>query len=414
MNRIRVGGQGFPLLGRMPSYLAATVEEMKREALKLCGGMPDSLMDFGIGNPDQDVPAWILETMVIEARKSGASGYMPCHGIPELRESIAGWYRRNHGVCLNAEQDTIVTIGSKEGIAHLALALVNPGDIVIVPDPAYPIHAQAFEIAGAAVRRVPLESSEDFLLELEEIVRHSDHPIRALVLNFPCNPTGYCIEIGFFERVVEMAAKYRFWVIHDFAYADITFDEIRAPSILQIPGAMEVAVEFFTMSKSYNMAGWRVGFMCGNAKLIAALKHAKPYFDYGMYRPIQYTAAIALDSGGQYVEEVRNTYQRRRDLLLSGLDSFGWRVAPPQGGMFAWARIPTGFKHLKSVEFSRLLLNETGVVVFPGIGFGPGGDEFVRFSLVRGETVINRAIESMHKLFDVARIDQRESDLAIH
>lgn len=414
MNRIGSAEQGFPLQDRMPSYLAAAVEEMKKEALMLRGGMPGSLMDFGIGNPDQDVPTWILDTMVMEARKSGASGYTPCQGIPELRESIANWYQRNHSVSLNAEQDTIVTIGSKEGIAHLALALVQPGDIVIVPDPAYPIHAQAFEIAGATVRRIPLESSESFLLELEEVVRGSSNPIRALVLNFPCNPTGFCMGIGFFERVVELAARHRFWVIHDFAYADITFDEFHAPSILRAPGAMEVAVEFFTMSKSYNMAGWRVGFMCGNAKLVAALKHAKPYFDYGMYRPIQHTAAVALEHGGNYVEEVRNTYQRRRDLLLSGLASFGWHVSPPRGGMFVWARIPPPFRQLGSMEFSRLLLNETGVVVFPGIGFGPSGDEFVRFSLVRGESVINRAIDSMRKFLEVAHVRPKESDLAIH
>lgn len=401
MNMIGIPGQGFPLLEKMPSYLAADVDEMKNRALVLRGGKPGSLMDFGIGNPDQDVPHWILETMFTEAKKSGASGYMPSQGIPELRKSIVNWYQRNHSVDLNSEQDTIVTIGSKEGIAHLALALVQPGDIIIVPDPAYPIHAQAFEIAGATVQRIPLEPSENFLFEIEEHIRNSSKPIRGLVLNFPCNPTGLCMEDGFFERMVQLAIKHRFWIIHDFAYADITFDGFRAPSILKTPGAKDVGVEFFTMSKSYNMAGWRVGFMCGNAKVVKALKHAKPYFDYGMFRPIQHAAAVALECGGKYVKEVRNTYQRRRDLLLSGLLNIGWHVPPPRGGMFIWAQIPPPFKHLGSMGFSQLLLNEIGVVVFPGIGFGPSGNDFVRFSLTQEEAVINRAIDSMRKIFDV-------------
>lgn len=318
---------------------------------------------------------------------------------PELRESISSWYLHRHGVSLDFEREAIVTTGSKEGISHLALALVRAGDTVIVPDPAYPVHAQGFEIAGANIRRVPLQTPAQFLFDLEEeIVKGPDRPIRALVLNFPCNPSGCCVELSFFEKIVELAVKHSFWVIHDFAYADLVFDEYRAPSILQVQGAKEVAVEFFTMSKSYNMAGWRVGFMCGNAKLVAALKHVKPYFDYGMYRPIQYAASVALKYGGHYVAQVRDTYQRRRDVLVAGLRSCGWDVSPPQGGMFVWARIPSLFRHLRSLDYCQLLLNESGVVVFPGIGFGPLGDEFVRFSLIQNEVVIGRAVDSIRTI----------------
>jgi alanine-synthesizing transaminase len=346
MVEIETENRVFPLQKRMPKYLASAVEEMKQKALILRECSPDSLMDFGIGNPGQEAPSWILDTMIEEAGKIGASGYMPSHGIPELRESISSWYLHRHGVSLDFEQEAIVTIGSKEGISHLALALVRAGDTVIVPDPAYPVHAQGFEIAGANIRRVPLQTPAQFLFDLEEeIVKGPDRPIRALVLNFPCNPSGCCVELSFFEKIVELAVKHSFWVIHDFAYADLVFDEYRAPSILQVQGAKEVAVEFFTMSKSYNMAGWRVGFMCGNAKLVAALKHVKPYFDYGMYRPIQYAASVALKYGGHYVAQVRDTYQRRRDVLVAGLRSCGWDVSPPQGGMFVWgAMIESGVR----------------------------------------------------------------------
>lgn len=317
----------------MPCYLASTIENMKRQAMELRGCSADSLIDFGIGNPNLPVPDWMLDVLVTEVRKPAANSYMPSHGIPELRESISSWYRRCHNVAVDPERETIVTIGSKEGISHLALAIVRPGDTVVVPDPAYPIHFQAFEIAGAHVHRIPFKSPEMFLSELGEFMSKPGHHVRAVILNFPCNPSGCCVDISFFEQVVDMAEKYHFWLIHDFAYADLTYDDYQAPSVLQVPGAKKVAVEFFSMSKSYSMAGWRLGFMTGNPDLVAALKHAKPYFDYGMYRPIQYTAAVALEYGEDYVEGVKQIYQKRRDLFVKGLQSCGWhRKLPRQVG----------------------------------------------------------------------------------
>jgi len=349
-------------------------------------------------------PRHIVEKLCEVASREDTHRYSVSRGIPRLRRAIAGWYQRRFNVELDAERETIVTIGSKEGLAHLALATVERGDAVLVPNPAYPIHPYGFVIAGADIRHVPLTPDVDFFAELEKAIRDSWPKPKMLVLNFPANPTTQCVDLAFFERVIAIAREHNIWVVHDLAYADIVFDGYVAPSILQVPGAKDVAVEFFTLSKSYNMPGWRVGFMCGNEKLVGALAKLKSYFDYGTFTPIQVAAILALEGPQDCVEEIRLIYQKRRDVMCAGLEAAGWPVERPKATMFVWAQIPEAYRSLGSLEFSKKLLAEAKVAVSPGIGFGEYGDQFVRFSLIENEHRTRQALRSVREVFRRERI----------
>ncbi len=352
-----------------------------------------------MGNPDQPTPQHIVDKLVEAVQRGDTHRYSQSRGIPRLRRAMANWYQRRYGVDLDPQTEVIVTIGSKEGLAHLALATVGPGDSVLVPNPAYPIHPYGFVIAGADIRHVPLVSGVDFFAELEQAIRNSWPKPKMLVLNFPGNPTTQCVDLDFFEKVVAIAREHQIWVIHDLAYADLVFDGYVAPSILQVPGAKDVAVEFYTLSKSYNMPGWRVGFMCGNPTLVAALAKMKSYLDYGIFTPVQVAAIAALEGPQDCVEEIRQTYEVRRDVLCEGLNRLGWDVEKPRGTMFVWAPIPERYRDTGSIEFSKLLLNEAKVAVSPGVGFGEYGDDHVRFGLIENEHRTRQAVREMRRLF---------------
>jgi alanine-synthesizing transaminase len=324
--------------------------------------------------------------------------YSVSRGIPRLRRAICNWYRARYGVELDAETEAIVTIGSKEGLAHLAMATVERGDAVLVPNPAYPIHPYGFVIAGADIRHVPIGAGVDFFDELERAIRNSWPRPKMLLLNFPSNPTAECVELPFFERVVEVAREAGIYVVHDLAYADLVFDGYKAPSIMQVPGARDLCVEFFTLSKSYNMPGWRIGFMVGNRELVYALGRLKSYLDYGMFTPIQVAAISALEGPQDCVTEIRDMYQMRRDVLCEGMQAAGWAVDKPRGTMFVWARIPEPWRALKSLEFSKRLLAEAKVAVSPGIGFGEYGDEYVRFALIENAHRTRQAIRGIKEM----------------
>jgi alanine-synthesizing transaminase len=320
-------------------------------------------------------------------------------GIPRLRRAICNWYADKFDVDLDPETEAVVTIGSKEGLAHLAMAIVDQGDTVLVPNPAYPIHPYGFVIAGADIRHVPITKDVDFFAELEKAIRDSWPKPKVLLLNFPSNPTTDAVELDFFEKVIEIAKEHNIWVIHDLAYADIVFDGYKAPSILQVPGAKDIAVEFYTLSKSYNMPGWRVGFMVGNPRLVHALKRMKSYLDYGMFTPIQVAAITALEGPQECVQEICDMYRQRRDVLCQGLNSIGWEVTPPKATMFVWAPIPEPYREMGSLEFSKKLLKEAKVAVSPGIGFGEYGDDHVRFSLIENEHRTRQAIRGIREMF---------------
>jgi alanine-synthesizing transaminase len=385
----------FPRIRRLPPYVFAIVNELKGEAR----ARGEDIIDFGMGNPDQPTPQHIVDKLVEAAQRKDTHRYSMSRGIPRLRRAICNWYQRRYGVELNLETEAIITIGSKEGLAHLALATVGAGDAVLVPNPAYPIHPYGFVIAGADIRHVPLVQEVDFFAELEKAIRHSWPRPKMLVLNFPGNPTAQCVDLSFFEQVVGIAREHGIWVVHDLAYADIVFDGYTAPSILQIPGAKEVAVETFSLSKSYNMPGWRVGFMCGNATLIAALARMKSYLDYGMFTPIQVAAIAALEGPQECVREIADNYRRRRDVLCGGLNALGWKVEKPKATMFVWAPIPPRYRALGSLEFSKRLLEEARVAVSPGVGFGEYGDDHVRFSLIENEHRTRQAIRGIREMF---------------
>ncbi|MBU2817330.1 aminotransferase class I/II-fold pyridoxal phosphate-dependent enzyme, partial [Acidithiobacillus ferrooxidans] len=325
--------------------------------------------------------------------------YSVSRGIPRLRRAITTWYEHRYGVQLDPESEAIVTIGSKEGIAHLALATMGPGDTVLVPSPTYPIHPYGFVIAGADVRHVPMLPGVDFFEELEKAVRAAWPKPKMLVINFPHNPTAAVVDLDFFARIVAFAKEHRIWVVHDLAYADIVFDGYTAPSFLQVPGAKDVGVEFFTLSKSYNMPGWRVGFAVGNPKLVGALARMKSYLDYGTFTPIQVAAITALEGPQDCVEDIRLMYEQRRDVLCEGLDAAGWAVDKPKATMFVWARIPESLRRMGSLEFSKLVLERARVAVSPGIGFGDLGDEYVRFGLVENEHRTRQAIRGIKHMF---------------
>lgn len=385
----------FPRIKRLPPYVFNIVGELKAKAR----ARGEDIIDFGMGNPDQPTPQHIVDKLLEAAKRGDTHRYSVSKGIPRLRKAICNWYARRYDVELDPDTEAIVTIGSKEGLAHLALATMGPGDAVLVPNPAYPIHPYGFVIAGADIRHVPLVPGVDFFAELEKAIRDSWPKPKMLVLNFPGNPTTQCVELDFFEKVIAIAREHQIWVIHDLAYTDIVFDGYKAPSILQVPGAKDVAVEFFTLSKSYNMPGWRVGFMCGSPVLVAALARMKSYLDYGMFTPIQVAAITALEGPQDCVAEIAETYRKRRDVLCDGLNSIGWRVEKPKATMFVWAPIPEQYRHLGSLEFSKKLLTEAKVAVSPGIGFGEYGDDHVRFSLIENEHRTRQAIRGIREMF---------------
>lgn len=386
----------FSRIKRLPPYVFNIVNELKAAARQ----RGEDIIDFGMGNPDQPTPRHIVDKLCEAAQRDDTHRYSVSRGIPRLRRAICQWYKTRFDVDLDMDSEAIVTIGSKEGLAHLALATVETGDAILVPNPAYPIHPYGFVIAGADIRHVPLIPGGDFFSELENAIRNSWPKPKMLVLNFPANPTTQCIEASFFEKVIEIAQEHNIWVVHDIAYADIVFDGYRAPSILQVPGAKDIAVEFFSLSKSYNMPGWRVGFMCGNPILVAALARIKSYLDYGMFTPIQVAAITALEGPQDCVEQIRANYQARRDVLCNGLNDAGWQVEKPKATMFVWARMPEQYQEMGSLEFSKKLLQDAKVAISPGIGFGEYGNEYVRFSLIENEHRTRQAIRSIKQMLN--------------
>ena len=385
----------FPRIKRLPPYIFSITDALKKDAR----ARGEDIIDFGMGNPDQETPPHIVDKLIETVKRGDTHRYSQSKGIPRLRRAITQWYKDRFDVELDAETETIVTLGSKEGIAHLALAILGPGDTVLVPNPSYPIHPYGFVIAGAEVRHVPLTSDTDFFSELETAITNTWPKPKALVINFPGNPTTQCVELDFFEKVIAIAKEHKIWVIQDLAYADIVFDGYVAPSILQVPGAKDIAVEFYSMSKSYNMPGWRVGFCVGNKTLVGALTKIKSYLDYGMFTPIQVAAIAALEGDQTCVTEIRDMYKRRRDVLCEGLNSAGWEVEKPKATMFVWAKIPPQFLHMGSLEFSKFLLKEAKVAVSPGIGFGQYGDDHVRFALIENEHRPRQAIRGVKQMF---------------
>lgn len=385
----------FRRIKRLPPYVFAIVNELKAAAR----ARGEDIIDFGMGNPDQPTPQHIVDKLCEVANRKDTHRYSMSKGIPRLRRALSNWYKRRFDVDLDPETQVIATIGSKEGLAHLALACMGPGDSVLVPNPAYPIHPYGFIIAGADVRHVPMVPGVDFFDELVRAIKDSWPRPKMLVLNFPGNPTTQCVELEFFEKVVEIAKEYNIWVVHDLAYADIVFDGYVAPSILQVPGADEIAVEFFSLSKSYNMPGWRVGFMAGNKTLVAALARIKSYLDYGTFTPIQVAAIAALEGPQEVVREIRDMYQSRRDVLCDGLNNIGWKVGRPKATMFLWAPIPETYRSLGSLEFSKKLLRDAKVAVSPGIGFGEHGDDHVRFGLIENEHRTRQAVRGIRDMF---------------
>ena len=385
----------FPRIKRLPPYVFNIVNELKMEERR----RGEDIIDFGMGNPDQPAPPHVIEKLVEASQRRDTHRYSVSRGIPRLRRAICNWYQRRFDVDLDPETEAIVTLGSKEGLAHLAMAVVEQGDAVLVPNPSYPIHPFGFIIAGADVRHVPIGPGIDFFAELEQAVKSSWPRPKFLLLNFPSNPTAQCVDLAFFEKVIAFARENEIWVIQDLAYADITFDGYTAPSIMQVPGAKDIAVEFFSLSKSYNMPGWRVGFMVGSRVLVHALGRLKSYLDYGMFTPIQVAAIKALEGDQQCVADNREMYRSRRNTLCDGLDSIGWEVRKPRGSMFVWAPIPEPYRELGSLEFAKTLLLQAKVAVSPGIGFGEYGDGHVRFALIENEHRIRQAIRGIRHMF---------------
>jgi alanine-synthesizing transaminase len=384
----------FYRIKRLPPYVFAIVTDLKVKAR----ARGEDIIDLGMGNPDLPTPPHIVDKLCQAARNPRNHRYSASKGIRRLRVAIAGWYRKRFGVELDPETETVATIGSKEGLAHLVLALLQPGDAVLVPNPAYPIHAYSVVIADGDLRSVPMVPGEDFFGRLEEAVRLAWPKPKGLLINFPHNPTTQVTDRTFFERVVAFATEHRLWVIHDFTYADLAFDGYHPPSFLEVPGAKDVGVEFFSMTKSYNMAGWRLGFACGNPKMINALARIKSYLDYGVFQPVQIAGIVALEGPQACVASVVEVYRKRRDVLVDGLGRIGWKVDKPQATMFVWAPIPEAYRSLGSLEFAKLLLAEAKVAVSPGIGFGEYGDGFVRFALVENEHRIRQAVRGIKKV----------------
>jgi len=389
-----INSENFSLLSKLPQYVFSSVNELKSQARS----RGEDIIDFGMGNPDQPTPRHIIEKLLESSVQGRNHRYSVSAGLPKLRLAISNWYKRNYDVDIDPETESIVTIGSKEGLSHLMISLLAPGETVLVPDPCYPIHSFSVLIATGNIKEY---NSIDDLKLVENIEKglNSNSKPKALIISFPSNPTTQTVELDFFEKVVALAKKYSVIVIHDFAYADICFDGYKAPSFLQATGSMDVGVESFSLSKSYNMAGWRVGFMCGNSEVISALKRVKSYLDYGIFQPIQISAITALNGTQDCVHEIAENYKVRRNRLIDGLGKIGWEIEPPKATMFVWAKIPDRFLELGSLEFSKKLIKECRVAVSPGIGFGKSGDEYVRFALIENEQRIQQAARSIRKLF---------------
>jgi len=386
--------RSFSRINRLPPYVFNITAELKMAARR----RGEDIIDMSMGNPDGATPSHIVDKLIETVKRPDTHGYSASKGIPRLRRAIAHWYKKRYEVDIDPDSEAIVTIGSKEGLAHLMLATLDRGDTVLVPNPSYPIHIWGAVIAGADIRSVRMGPGVDFFAELERAIRESYPKPKMMVLGFPSNPTAQCVELEFFERVVTLAKQHNILVVHDLAYADITYDGWKAPSIMQVPGARDVAVEFFTMSKSYNMAGWRIGFMVGNAELVAALARIKSYHDYGSFTPVQVAAIAALEGDQSCVTEICAQYQRRRDVLVKGLHEAGWMVEKPKASMYIWAHIPEAYRHLGSLEFAKLLLEKAKVSVSPGIGFGEYGDEYVRFALIENESRVRQALRGIKNM----------------
>ncbi len=385
----------FSRINRLPPYVFNITAELKMAARR----RGEDIIDMSMGNPDGATPPHIVAKLVEVAQRPDTHGYSASKGIPRLRRAIAHWYKSRYDVDLNPDTEAIVTIGSKEGLAHLMLATLDKGDTVLVPNPSYPIHIYGAVIAGADIRSIRMSPSVDFFAELERAIRESYPKPKMMIFGFPSNPTAQCVELEFFERVVKLAKEHNILVVHDLAYADIVFDGWKAPSIMQVPGARDVAVEFFTLSKSYNMAGWRIGFMVGNKELVSALARIKSYHDYGSFTPVQVAAIAALEGDQTCVSEIRDKYQRRRDVLVKGLHELGWMVDIPKASMYIWAHIPPAYRQLGSLEFAKQVLEKAKLCVSPGIGFGEYGDEYVRFALIENEARIRQALRGLKTMF---------------
>ncbi|HZX35321.1 MAG TPA: alanine transaminase [Thermodesulfobacteriota bacterium] len=389
--------EDFYRIKRLPPYVFNIVGDLRAEARK----RGEDIIDLGMGNPDQPTPKHILDKLEEAIHNPRNHRYSASKGIYKLRLAIADWYKRRYDVNIDPDTEAVVTIGSKEGLAHLALAIISPGDVVLVPNPTYPIHAYSVVIAGGDLRSIPMLKGVDFFSELEKATKEAWPRPKLLILNFPHNPTTEVVDKAFFEKIVAFAKEHDMMVIHDLAYADIVFDGYKAPSFLEVPGAKDVGVEFFTLSKSYNMPGWRVGFAVGNKKMISALTRLKSYFDYGMFQPIQIAAIIALNGPQECVADICDMYKTRRDALVDSFTKAGWPMEKPKATMFVWARIPEAFRHLKSLEFSKHLLKEAKVAVSPGIGFGEYGDEYVRLALVENEQRIRQAAKGVKRALEM-------------
>jgi len=383
----------FARLDRLPPYVFATVDQLKMTARR----RGDDIIDLGMGNPDLGTPNHIVEKLIEASQKPQNHRYSASRGIRKLRMAISDWYKNRYDVDIDPENEAIVTIGVKEGMSHLVLMTIRPGDVVFTPSPTYPIHPFSAIIAGGDVRQIPLGPGQDFFENLIAATRQTWPKPKLLIICYPHNPTTETVSLEFFEKIVDYAKEHDILVIHDLAYADIVFDNYKAPSFLQAKGAKDVGVEFYSMSKSYNMAGWRVGFCCGNPDVIFALRRIKSYLDYGIFQPIQIAAIIALNGPQDCVNEICETYKTRRDTLIRGLDRAGWHVDPPKGTMFVWARIPEQFRQMGSLEFSKMLINRGQVAVSPGLGFGEYGDEYVRFALIENQMRINQAVRGIKK-----------------
>jgi len=385
----------FSRIQRLPPYVFNITDAMKMTARR----HGEDIIDFGMGNPDGATPKHIVDKLVEAVLKPATHRYSVSRGLPRLRKAICNWYKTRYDVDLDPETEAIVTIGSKEGIAHLCLAILDSRDTVLVPNPSYPIHIYGPVIAGAHVVSVPVHDQEKFLAQLEDLIPRMTPRPKALIVNFPSNPTTECVELPFLARLVELAREHGFFLIQDLAYADLAFDGYKPPSVLEVPGAKDVAVEFFTLSKSYNMPGWRVGFMVGNPVLVGALARLKSYFDYGTFTPIQVASIQALEGPQDCVREICEKYRKRRDVLVEGLNALGWPVALPKATMFVWAEIPEAYRKLGSLEFAKLLLTEAKTAVSPGIGFGDYGDGHVRFSLIENEERTRQALRGIKQMF---------------
>jgi alanine-synthesizing transaminase len=385
----------FSRIKRLPPYVFNITNELKMKARRA----GEDVIDLSMGNPDGPTPKHIVDKLVEASTRQDTHGYSVSKGIPRLRKAICSWYARRYGVELDADSEAIVTIGSKEGLAHLMLACLERGDTVLVPNPSYPIHIYGAIIAGADIRSVRMTPGVDFFAELERAIRELTPKPKMLILGFPSNPTAQCVDLAFFEKIVALAKQHDILVVHDLAYADIVFDDYRAPSIMQVPGARDVAVEFFTMSKSYNMAGWRIGFMVGNKDLVHALARIKSYHDYGSFTPIQVASIVALEGPQECVTQIKNSYEKRRNVMVKGLHEIGWMVDVPKASMYIWAKIPDLYAKEGSIAFAKRLIEHAKIAVAPGVGFGDYGDDHVRIALIENEHRLRQAIRGIKDMF---------------